>query len=122
MGKFLSIILLIVPLAAFADHADVIEVQLNQGCSLAEYLKIKDDFNDQWGRKNGYRADVYVPIQSDNLVSLYWVGKSADAAAFGKAWDTWRNDLNKSGSVPAKLWARFQACSTNMSRNGYDVL
>ena len=122
MGKLLRFVLLFVPLAAFADHGDVIEVQLNEDCSVAKYLEIKDDFNQQWGKKNGYRAEVYVPIQSDNLISLYWVGKSANAAAFGKAWDQWRNDLNKSDSVASKLWGRFQACSKNVSRNGYDVL
>lgn len=122
MRKILSVVLLVMPLAAFADHGDVIEVQLNEGCSLKQYLEIKDDFNAKWGRKNGYRAEVFVPVQADTLISLYWVGRSADAAAFGKAWDTWRSDLDKPDSVASKLWARFVACSTNISRRGYDVL
>ena len=122
MRKFLSVVFIAMPLAAFANHGDVIEVQLNEGCSLKEYLQIKDDFNANWGRKNGYRAEVYVPVQADKLTSIYWVGRSADAAAFGKAWDTWRKDLDNPDSVAAKLWARFSACSTNISRRGYDVL
>ncbi|MDH3647771.1 MAG: hypothetical protein OER80_13465 [Gammaproteobacteria bacterium] len=122
MGKVLSIFMLIVPLVAFAGHGDVIEVQLTEDCSVAEYVKIKDDFNEQWGKKNGYLSEVFVPVQSDNLISLYWVGRTANAAAFGKAWDQWRNDLGDANSVASKLWARFQACSKNMSRTGYDVL
>ncbi|MDH3588355.1 MAG: hypothetical protein OEQ74_03005 [Gammaproteobacteria bacterium] len=122
MWKILSVLLLFIPLVAVAGHGDVIEVQLSEECSLSDYLQIKDDFNAQWGKKNGYMAEVFVPIQSDNLVSLYWVGRTANAAAYGKAWDQWRNDLNKSGSVAAKLWTRFQACSKNLSRTGYDVL
>jgi len=122
MGKMLSVLLLFVPLVAVAGHGDVIEVQLSEDCSLSDYLQIKDDFNEQWGKKNGYLSEVFVPIQSDNLVSLYWVGRTANAEAYGKAWDQWRNDLNKTGSVAAKLWARFLACSKNLSRTGYDVL
>jgi len=75
----------------------------------------------QWGSKNGYKSEVLRPIQSHNLVSLYWVGRSKDAAAFGKAWDTWRNELADPNSVASKLWARFLKCSTNLGRRGYDV-
>jgi len=51
---------------------------------------------------------------------MFWVGRSANAAAFGKAWDTWRDALAKADSVPAKLNARLAACSTNVSRSGFD--
>lgn len=121
MKKALCLFLLLMPASVLADHIDVIEVKLNEGCSLSEYLAIKDDFNSKWGSKNGYRSEVFVPIQSNNLVSFYWVGRSANAAAFGKAWDTWRTDLQNPDSVAAKLWARFSACSTNVGRRGYDV-
>lgn len=121
MRKLFWIALLCLPLNAFADHIDVIEVKLHEGCSLSDYLAIKNDFNANWGSKNGYKAEVLVPIQSQNLVSLFWVGRSANAAAFGKAWDQWRTDLGKPDSVAAGLWARFEACGMNMSRRGYDV-
>lgn len=121
MRKLLFSLLLILPMSAFADYIDVIEVKLEDGCTLAEYLAIKDDFNSQWGSKNGYISEVLVPIQSQNLVSLYWVGRAANAAAFGKAWDIWRDGQANPDSVPARLWARFAACSTNVSRRGYDV-
>lgn len=121
MKKLLAICLMALPFGALADHIDVIEVQLNEGCSVQEYVAIKDDFNSQWGSKNGYRSEVFVAIQSHNLTSLYWVGRSANAAAFGKAWDQWRDDLNNPDSVAAKLWARFVECSTNVGRRSYDV-
>lgn len=113
--------MLIIPVSAIADHIDVIEVQLKEGCSVNEYVAIKDDFNSMWGSKNGYRSEILMPIQSQNLISLYWVGRTSSAAAFGKAWDQWRTDLGDPKSAAAKLWARFEACSTNMSRRGYDV-
>ncbi|NNF51515.1 MAG: hypothetical protein HKN59_03660 [Gammaproteobacteria bacterium] len=121
MKRFIWLLLLCLPVGAFADHLDVIEVKLNEGCSFSEYLSIKDDFNSKWGAKNGYRAEVLMPVQSHNLVSLYWIGRSASTAAFGKAWDQWRTELSDPNSVAAKLWARFEACSMNVGRRSYDV-
>ncbi len=121
MKKLLCALLLMLPIGAFADHIDVIEVGLNEGCSLSTYLAIKDDFNEQWAKKYDYNAEVLVPIQSNNLTSLFWVGRSTNAAGFGKAWDQWRNDLTDPESVASKLWARFLDCSTNMGRRGYDA-
>lgn len=121
MKKLAAVCLLLLPVGVLADHIDVIEVQLNEGCTLQQYIAIKDDFNSQWGSKNAYRSEVLVAIQSNNLTSIYWVGRTSDAAAFGKAWDQWRNDLGNPDSVAARLWARFVECSTNVSRRGYDV-
>lgn len=121
MKKLLFVVLLALPMGAIADHIDVIEVQLKEGCSVAQYVAIKDDFNKQWGSKNGYRSEVLVAIQSTNLNSLFWVGRTENAAAFGKAWDRWRDDLGNPNSVASKLWERFSNCSTNVARRGYDV-
>ena len=114
-------LLLALPVAAAADHLDVIEFKINDGCTFNKFVEIAHDFNTQFGSQNGYHAEVLMPIQSQNLVSMYWVGRSKDAAAFGKAWDNWRNGLADPNSVSSKLWARFLACSTNLSRRGYDV-
>ncbi len=121
MKKILFTFLLILPIGAFADHIDVFEVTLNVGCDIPTYMAIKDDFNKHWGAKNGYKSEVFVPIQSNNLISMYWVGRTDNAAGFGKAWDQWRDDLEDPNSVASKLWARFLACSTNVGRRGYDV-
>ena len=121
MKRLLLAMLIIAPVSVLADHIDVIEVQLNEGCTVAEYVAIKDDFNDQWASKYGYQSEVFVPIQSNNLISLYWVGRTANAAAFGNAWDVWSKDLTDPNSIASKLWARFLDCSTNVSRRGYDV-
>jgi len=121
LKKILAAMLLALPMAVAADHLDVIEFTLNKGCSFETELQIMKDFNTQWGEKNGYKAEMLMPIQSHNLVSLYWIGRTKDTAAFGKAWDTWRNDLKDPNSVASKLWARFVECGTNMARRGYDV-
>ncbi len=121
MKKLLCLLMVFAPAAALGGHADVIEVTLNDGCSVEKYVAIKDDFNKNWASKYGYKAEVFVPVQSDNLTSVYWVGRSANAAAFGKAWDQWVKDLTDPGSTAAKLWARFLECSMNVRRVGYDV-
>ncbi len=121
MKNLLLAMLLISPISVLADHIDVIEVTLNEGCTVSKYVAIKDDFNEQWNAKNGYHSEVLVPIQSNNLISLYWIGRTENAAGFGNAWDQWRNDLADPDSVASKLWARFLDCSTNVGRRGYDV-
>ena len=112
--------LLAVPMAATADHLDVIEFKLKEGCSMAKYLEIVKDFNTTAG-KWGYKADVATPIQSSNMESKYWLGRSKNAETFGKAWDTWRNAQSDANSAESKLSARFGACSTNIGRRGYDT-
>jgi hypothetical protein len=121
MKKLIAIMLLALPLGAAADHMDVIEVKLNADCSVDTYLQIARDFNTDWAPKYGYKSEVLVPIQSHNLESLYWIGRSKDAASFGKAWDSWRDELKNPDSVASKLWARFAKCGVNVSRRGYDV-
>ena len=121
MNRLLIIATLLLPFSALADHMDVIEFTLKDGCSFSQYMEIVDDFNDDWGKKKGYKAEIAVPIQSENLVHMFWVGRTADAATFGKVWDTWRDELLDADSTAAKLWSRFQACEDNLSRRGYDV-
>ena len=106
---------------AVAAHDDVILFKLHKKCTIADYVKIKDDFNATWGKDNGYIASISVPIQAADLTQIFWVGRSANAAAFGKAWDTWRDALENPKSVAAKLQARFDQCGTNVDRRGFDV-
>ena len=106
---------------AFAAHLDVIQSKIKPDCSVAQYVAIMNDFNSSWGRANGYHAEMAVPLQSDSFEAVFWLGRSANAAAFGKAWDTWRDALANPESVPAKLQARFDACTVQMSRRGYDI-
>ena len=120
MKRLLLSILLLVPLSAFGDHMDVIEFELKEGCTFSKYLEIVADFN-KWGANNGYHAKVASPVQSNNLTSLYWLGTSADATSFGKAWDTWRDAQSNANSEEAKLNVRFEECSKNIGRRGYDI-
>lgn len=120
MIKTLVAVVLLLPLSAFAEHMDVIEFQLHEDCSMGKYMEIVADFN-KWGKSYGYQTKIAAPLQSNNLTSMYWLGTSANATAFGKAWDAWRDGQMESDSVPAKLQARFSECTSNIGRRGYDV-
>ena len=121
MRVFIVTALLVLPLIANAEYMDAIEVTINDGCTVAEYVAIKSDFNEQWGKANGYLAEIATPIQSQSLSSVFWVGRAANAAAFGKAWDTWRDALADPKSTASKLSARLTKCSTNVNRSGFDL-
>jgi len=120
MKRLIAALLLTMSVPATADHYDVIEFKLKDGCNLATYLQVVKDFN-EWGKGHGYRAEVASKVQHPDLTTLLWIGRSANAAAFGKAWDSWRNAQADANSAPAQLNARFAACSTNVSRRSYDV-
>ncbi len=120
MKKILVAAVFLFPMNAVADHMDVIEFKMRDGCSFDKYMEIVADFN-EWGKEYGYNAKIAYPLQSNNLVSMYWLGTSADAATFGKAWDAWRDAQSDMDSVPAKLQARFSECTENLGRRGYDV-
>ena len=112
-------ILMSVPFYTFADHLDVIQMEFNQGCNFIQLLAMKKDFNSKWAKDYDYKVELLMPVQSNDLKSIFWVGRSSDAVAFGKAWEAWVSDLGKSGSVAAKLSARLEKCSTSMSRRSY---
>jgi hypothetical protein len=120
MKKLLLIAALLLPGPAMANSLDVITSKLKAGCTFQTYLGITRDFNETWGKANGYTAEVLLPVHSPDSSMVVWVGNTASAQAFGKAWDTWRNALANPNSVEAKLQARFDACSTQISRASYD--
>ena len=121
MKKILLAALFLLPFSLMADYLDVIQSELKEGCTLNQYLEIMKDFNEQWGKNNAYHGEVLTPIQSDDLKSVYWIGRSSGAQAYGKAWDTWRDEAADPDSVAGKLQARFTACTVDLSRHGYEI-
>ena len=120
MKKILIAAIFLLPMQVNAEHMDVIQFKLNDGCSFEKYMAIVADFN-EWGKAYGYESKIAYPLQNDDLTHMYWLGTSANAATFGKAWDAWRDAQGDASSVPAKLQVRFSGCGTNVSRNGYDI-
>lgn len=120
MKKLLAALLLTLPAGALADSIDVIEFKLKEGCDMAQYMAIVADFN-AWGKTVGYQTGIMVPIHRANLETMFWLGRASNAEVFGNAWDTWRDAQKDASSVPAKLAARFAACTVNLNRSLYDT-
>ena len=121
MRTLLMLAVLMVPLYARAEYLDVIQGKFKEKCTLQKYVEMKNDFNQQWGTGHGYRAEIAGAIQSNDLASVFWLGHCNSAEAFGKAWDSWRNELSDPKSVASKLNERFEKCVTNEARHGYDL-
>jgi hypothetical protein len=120
MKKLLIAMLLGLPPMASAEYLDLITFEMTDECSLPEYLGIVSEFN-EWGSEYGYQTRIAVPLQSKNLSTYHWLGTTADAATFGKAWDAWRNAQSDPESMPAQLMKRFETCTTRTGRWGFDV-
>jgi hypothetical protein len=119
MKKMIGAMLLLVASASHAGHLDVISFTMSEDCSLAKYLEIVDDFN-TWGEAHGYQAEIAVPAFHSNLETIYWLGRSANAEVFGKAFEAWETSLGNASSVPAQLNDRFGECSNgNDTRHAY---
>jgi hypothetical protein len=119
--KLLLTAALLLPAPAMANTLDVISSHLKPGCTFGTYMGITKEFNDSWGKAHGYNAQLMLPVHSSDSSLVIWVGNTASAEAFGKAWDVWRTALANPNSVEAKLQARFDACATQMSRASYDT-
>ena len=120
MKKLLCAACFLLPTAASAEHWDVIAIEMTGKCSFSKFMEVVADFN-EWGAEYGYQARIAAPLQQEDLKTHFWVGESANAAAFGAAWDAWRDAQSDANSTPAKLQKRFDECSVNKQRRGYDV-
>ncbi len=116
MRKLLILAIFCIPAISWADHIDVIPGNLIDGCTAADYIAIVADFNKDWGSKYGYNVEVFVPLQGDDMSTLYWVGRSENAAAFGAAYDAWSANAGNPESTEGKLMARFAECTEPFDR------
>jgi hypothetical protein len=119
MKKLIALFVLAFPMASQADYLDVIASKMTGACSMAKYLQIVKDFNEQWGKSHNYRVEILVPQQSADVQTFYWVGRAANAEAFGKGLDEWNAAQADANSGPAKLMARFRECTSSSSRAGF---
>ncbi|MEQ8263380.1 hypothetical protein [Pseudohaliea sp.] len=101
-----------------AEHKDIIAFKMTGECSWGEYMKVVEDFNG-WANPRGYNAQIFMPHDDSDLETYYWVGTSADFAAFGTAYDEWMAGLMAGDSEPQKLNDRFAKCVVNHSRSSY---
>ena len=119
MKKLMLLFVLAFPMAAQADYLDVIGGKMTGACSMAKYLQIVKDFNEQWGKSYGYKVEILIPQHSEDVHTFYWVGRVANAESFGKGLDAWNAAQSDPNSLPSKLMARFRECTVNQSRASF---
>jgi hypothetical protein len=119
MKKLIAIALLTVPAVSFADYIDVLSSTLKPGCSVATLQQIVKDFNETWAKPDVYRAELLVPVQSQALGTIYWVGRGKGIASFGNGLERWMKESVDPNSVAGKLNARMTECVTWGSRAGF---
>jgi hypothetical protein len=56
---------------------------------------------------------------SQDLGTIYWVGRIKDAEAFGHGLERWNKESSDPNSVAGKLGARLNQCATWGSRGGF---
>jgi hypothetical protein len=119
MRKLIAALLLVVPTVACADYVDVLSGKLKEGCSVATVAQIVKDFNATWAKEGVYKAELLVPMMSQDLGTVYWVGRIKNAEAFGAGLERWMKEAADADSVAGKLYTRLQQCVTWGSRGGF---
>jgi hypothetical protein len=119
MKKLITIFLLAFPAVAMADYVDVLSAKLKDGCSIATFQQIVADLNATWAQGGDYKAQLLVPVMSEDLHTLYWVGRAASAEAYGRSLDRWVKEANDPGTVTGKLNERMNACVAWVGRAGF---
>jgi hypothetical protein len=119
MRKLIASLLLIVPSVACADYVDVLSGQLKDGCNVSTLSQIVKDFNATWAKEGVYKAELLVPMMSQDLGTVYWVGRIKNAEAFGAGLERWMKEIADTDSVAGKLYTRLQQCVAFGSRGGF---
>ena len=119
MKKIVALLLMALPTVAAADYVDVLSAKLKDGCSVATFVQIVKDFNATWAKEGVYKAEVLVPMLSQDVQTLYWVGRIKDAEAFGKGLERWRRESMDPSTDAGTLNGRMEQCVSWVSRGGF---
>lgn len=119
MKKLITMFLLTVPAVASADYVDVLSAKLKDGCNVATFQQIVADFNATWAKDTEYKAQALVPLMSEDMHTLYWVGRTTNAETFGRGLERWMKEASDPSTVAGKISERMNACVTWVGRAGF---
>jgi hypothetical protein len=103
-----------------ADYLDVLAFKLKPACSVKDFVALNQQMND-WGKAYNMTSEVVIPVFSDDLYGMAWVGRTPNATAFGKAWDAWRMARDKGEAPVSTLDARWTECTEVVYRRSFDT-
>ncbi len=105
---------------ARADYVDVIVNRYVDGCTVQKYTPIVAEFHGVMKSQGyTYRTEISVPFYADNMDVLLWVGRVADIGVFGKENAKWQAATQNPSSPEAKVQAKLNGCTENVSRSAY---
>lgn len=114
-----AFLLIVGPQAAQADYVDVITNKLSADCTMEKYLANVEEFRGVMTSQGyTYTVEILAPVTSADLSNVFWVGRTKDLATFGAEYTKWLTALEQAGSPEAKVNAKLNKCSTNVSRSG----
>ncbi len=114
-----TLAMLVTPLVGHADYIDVITARLKDGCSLDKYLGVVEEFRGVMKTQAyKYTVEIAEPLLGPDLSVIFWVGREPNFATYGQESDRWEAAIAKTGTPEAKVNAKLDACTENVSRSG----
>ena len=120
--KLFTIIVLTITsfLISASEYGDVVEMKLNDNCSLDQITSIKDEFNEVLESKGwDYRAEIWQPIERQDITTVYWIGRSPSFPDFAQEFTEYFEEATKGNTAEADLEASMAECRVNLSRSGF---
>ena len=116
----LAILMLLGAQVARADYLDVITIRLTPECPLDRYMSVVKEFRSVIERLDyKYTVEISVPLMSNELDVIYWIGREPDLTTFGAETDRWEGEVAKGGTPEATIDKKLDACGENVSRSGH---
>ena len=114
-----ALLLIVGPQTAQADYVDVITNKMSADCTMEQYLASVEEFRGVMTSQGyTYTVEILAPVTGADLSSVFWVGRTKDFATFGAEYTKWLAALGQEGSPEAKVNAKLNECSMNVSRSG----
>ncbi len=102
------------------EYGDVVEMKLNNDCTISEMISIKDQFNEVLKNKGwDYRAEIWQPIERQDITTLYWIGRSPSFPDFAQEFTEYFEEAMKGNTPEAGLEDSMTNCRVNLSRSGF---
>lgn len=115
----IALLSIVGPQTAQAEYVDVITNKMSDDCTMEQYLASVEEFRGVMTSQGyTYTVEILAPVTSPDLTNVFWVGRTKDLATFGAEYTKWLTALENAGSPEAKVNAKLNKCSTNVSRSG----
>jgi hypothetical protein len=103
--------------AAHADWLEVFHMELNDDCTAPELQGVGDKLTKKFGA-DVYSVEILTNGHGATNTSVLWIGRSPNAATWGKANDNWAAEI-ASGGQAAQLNAEIGGCASTVTSGSW---